>query len=584
MTGPGGKRALLAAWAAIEAATYPEGAFDADGRRAFEHEAEESNARIARWFPFVAVPVNALAIVALRRGAEDEVGAAWTFWLVSLSAAFAAIAVLIGIVAWRRRPAALWRASGELLGVVGLLLAAARSANAQRAHPNINVFIGAAFATAFFLRLRPGVFAAALLGAGAVVLGGMVRFQPDGGGRVADEVVLLGACTIALFGFFVARSARVRELLARRQVESLNERLERDIDERKRAEEALREAKVAADAANRAKSAFLANMSHEIRTPMNAVLGYTQLLQRDPGLPVAQQQQHLEVIRRSGDHLLSVITDVLDMAKIEAGFLELHRGVVDVGRLLEDVERMFRLRTNEKGLSFEVHEGPGVPRRIVGDEGRLRQILVNLLGNAVKFTEQGGVAVRVLVVGSAPSPAGEASAARLLVEVEDTGPGIDADQVGGLFRPFAQVHAGIYGHGGAGLGLALSRDFAQLMGGDVTLESRPSVGSVFRLEIPLELADIPSAAPVPPVVGVPTGPAPAPAPAPPSPIVVLKEQAAAFPAALASELSGAVQVADYDQIIALLARFPDEHAAAVASLRALAQQYRYDDIAAVLRR
>ena len=163
---------------------------------------------------------------------------------------------------------------------------------------------------------------------------------------------------MALLGACVGRAVRLlrRPLHARaraarrRQVELLNAAIERDIDERRRAEEALREAKVAADAANRAKSAFLANMSHEIRTPMNAVLGYTQLLQRDPGMSRDQQQQHLEAIHRSGDHLLSVITDVLDMAKIEAGFLEIHRGVVDVGRLLGDVEHMFRLRTDEKRL------------------------------------------------------------------------------------------------------------------------------------------------------------------------------------------------------------------------------------------
>ena len=222
-----------------------------------------------------------------------------------------------------------------------------------------------------------------------------------------------------------------------------------------------------------------------------------------------------------------------------------------------------------------------MPSHIVGDEGRLRQILVNLLGNAVKFTEAGGVVLRVLAVG------GDPSAARLLVEVEDTGPGIDAAEVGRLFRPFAQVRAGIYAQGGTGLGLALSRDFAQLMGGDVTLESRPSVGSVFRLEIPLELADTPASerlAPSSRGLGIAAGTAKPPAGAPPNPVVVLAEQAPLLPAPLAAELSGAVQAADYDQIIALLAAFPRERAAAAEALRALVEQYRYEDIARALRR
>jgi PAS domain S-box-containing protein len=278
----------------------------------------------------------------------------------------------------------------------------------------------------------------------------------------------------------------------------------RDITDRKRAERALARAMEAAEAGSRAKSAFLANMSHEIRTPMNAILGYAQLLQRDPTLGL-EQREYLEIIARSGDHLLDLINDILEMSKIEAGHRKLNRGTVDLQPLLGDIERMFRLRADAKRLAFTIERTPDVPRYIVGDEGKLRQVLVNLLGNATKFTERGGVGVRLSLRH------GE-NGDRLLVEIEDSGPGIAADEIGGLFQPFAQTRVGVEASGGTGLGLALSREFARLMGGDVTVESRPGIGSVFRVEIPIELASPASPASQPrrsgPVVGIYGGGAP----------------------------------------------------------------------------
>jgi PAS domain S-box-containing protein len=264
----------------------------------------------------------------------------------------------------------------------------------------------------------------------------------------------------------------------------------RDITQQQREAEELRQAKDAAEAASRAKSAFLANMSHEIRTPMSAILGYTQLLQRDPWLQ-RRQQQHLDVIGRSGEHLLSLINDVLEMSKIEAGHRRLVRDSFDLWGMMDDIERMFRLRAIEKRLRFEVQRSTSVPRNLVSDEVKLRQVIVNLLGNAVKFTEQGGVTVHIFALRA------DEGEQRLIVEVKDTGPGISDDEVIELFQPFAQARVGIQARGGTGLGLALSREFARLMGGDITVQSRLGHGSIFRLEIPIELtsAKIPVRAP-----------------------------------------------------------------------------------------
>jgi PAS domain S-box-containing protein len=272
----------------------------------------------------------------------------------------------------------------------------------------------------------------------------------------------------------------------------------RDITQRKNSElaltaanEALRLARDAADTANRAKSAFLANMSHEIRTPMNAILGYTQLLQRDPRLE-GKQLEHLASLSRGGEHLLQLINDVLEMSKIEAGHREVARGNVDLHALVDDLERMFRLRADGAGLSFEIVRDVEAPRYLMGDEGKLRQVLVNLLGNAMKFTQRGGVAMRLLVQRVRRGQGGEE---RLVAEIRDTGPGITAEELGRLFQPFAQAQVGLDARGGTGLGLALSREFARLMGGDITVESTPGAGSLFRLDLPLERSDPPSILP-----------------------------------------------------------------------------------------
>ena len=249
----------------------------------------------------------------------------------------------------------------------------------------------------------------------------------------------------------------------------------RDVTERKRYEQSLQQA-------NRAKSVFLANMSHEIRTPMNAILGFSQLMLRDQDL-TPQQCQYLGTINRSGEHLLALINDILEMSKIEAGRTTLNLSTFDLPTLLKDLEMMFRVRTNEKKLAFSVEVIGDVPQYIVTDINKLRQVFINVLGNAVKFTEQGGIGVRVRADYEV------ADGHFLLVEIEDTGPGISPEDQDKLFRQFEQTKTGQQAGIGTGLGLAISREFVRLMGGDITLNSQVGKGSVFVIHPPLKEGD-----------------------------------------------------------------------------------------------
>ncbi|MBL1175279.1 MAG: GAF domain-containing protein [Pantanalinema sp. GBBB05] len=247
--------------------------------------------------------------------------------------------------------------------------------------------------------------------------------------------------------------------------------------------EELKQAKDVADAASRAKSEFLANMSHELRTPLNAILGFTQLMRRDSKLST-EHRQYVEIVNQSGEHLLALINDVLEMSKIEAGRTVLNEAEFDLLQLLDNLESMLQLKAKSKGLQLRFDCAPTLPQYIKTDENKLRQVLINLLGNAIKFTQAGNVVLRVCH----ELPADAATAHILQVEVEDTGPGIAANELSQLFEAFTQTKVGQVAQEGTGLGLRISQKFVQLMGGEIKVDSEVGKGSRFSFQIQVEVA------------------------------------------------------------------------------------------------
>lgn len=274
----------------------------------------------------------------------------------------------------------------------------------------------------------------------------------------------------------------------------------RDITRRLQNQNEIKLAKEAAESANKAKSTFLANMSHELRTPLNAILGFARLIRKGKGLS-ENQVENTNIIIKSGNHLLNLINDVLDMSKIEAGRISLREDYFDLWLMLDDLEDMLRLRALEKGLQLIFDRSPDCPQYICTDEAKLRQILINLLNNALKFTKEGGVALRVGVlkenIESEYKYTGtdnlepnniEPGNLELGFEIEDTGIGVSEDKIGNIFEPFFQTRSGEHVEEGTGLGLPISRKFVQLMGGDIEIITKINQGSVFKFNIKISLS------------------------------------------------------------------------------------------------
>jgi signal transduction histidine kinase/ActR/RegA family two-component response regulator len=293
---------------------------------------------------------------------------------------------------------------------------------------------------------------------------------------------LFGISGIVAWLMVLAHESRqVAEEETDRQTQMLNH----EIEAHKRTYDQLQKAKVAAESANVAKSRYIVGVSHEIRAPLNAIFGYAQLMERSPSLP-AHQQDAVRVIRRSSEHLSTLVDGLLDIAKIEAGRLQLNRDRIAIAELLEQIVDMFRIQAKTKGIEFRYEPSAGLPHYVHGDEKRLRQIFINLLSNAIKYTHEGHAAFRVRHRGQVSE-----------FEVSDTGIGIEPTDLPRIFEPFERGSmAGALSVPGTGLGLTITKLLTEIMGGEIAVESTPGQGSTFHIRLMLSAA----AAPVAPVL------------------------------------------------------------------------------------
>ncbi|MEG4987472.1 response regulator [Microcoleus sp. BR0-C5] len=345
-----------------------------------------------------------------------------------------------------------------------------------------------------------------------------VEIRQDGK-RIAIEIN-----TTPIFdasGNIVYAIAAFQDISDRKQAEKIladyHHTLEAQIDERT---EQLQQAALAAQAANKAKSTFLANMSHELRTPLNSILGFAQIMEPSPNLTV-ENRENMRIIRRSGEHLLTLINEVLDLSKIEAGRMTLDSKNFDLYRLLDDLQDMFQLRVENQELQLRFQRDADVPQYVRTDDIKLRQVLINLLSNAIKFTQTGEIILRVIKLEKSgfldllDSPTACFDTTRsirdfsrsssnyatvewrdeaedltvpgffLLFEIEDTGVGIASEELGNIFKAFVQTASGQKIQKGTGLGLNISRQFVRLMGGEIVVESQLELGTTFKFEIPV---------------------------------------------------------------------------------------------------
>lgn len=366
--------------------------------------------------------------------------------------------------------------------------------------------------------------------------------------------------------------------------------------------EALAKARDAAEAANRAKSQFLANMSHELRTPLNSILGFTQLLHQDTTLGL-EYQKYLDIINRSGQHLLELINEVLEASKLEAGQVSVNESEFDLSLLLNDLEVMVRQQAKQKRLTLTVACDTGVPQRIITDQSKLRQVLLNLLDNAIKFTQTGGVMLRVKQVAVAsprdsvpdrtPEPVGKSmldptklpemtcpatpgdgqpSTRQVLrFEVEDTGFGIAPEEMDSLFQAFVQTEAGRQSNGGTGLGLVISRKFINLLGGEIQVQSQPGQGTVFWFDLPVQIPTTP-----PPVL-VTSATEGSVVPMPTSPLLTPADLTV-MPAEWVAQLHQAALGCSDRQVLELVAQIPEAHSSLAHRLAELVDNFCFAEI------
>ncbi|THF66628.1 hybrid sensor histidine kinase/response regulator [Pseudothauera nasutitermitis] len=319
----------------------------------------------------------------------------------------------------------------------------------------------------------------------------------------AYALLLLVAGVAAWWLVLAHKSRKVAQEESNRQTHLLT----REIDLHRRTDEQLQRARAQADQANRAKTRYITTISHEMRTPLNSILGYAQMLADDPAVP-DNRRQALRVIRRSGEHLLSLIEGTLDIARIEGGKLKLESGALDFPQFVDDLVHMFELQARDKGLAFRYEQDGELPAAVRADEKRLRQILINIVGNAVKFTMRGEVVLRLRYARE-----------MAVFEVRDSGPGIAAEDLARIFEPFARGVSGNAEASGTGLGLTIARMLTDLMGGEMQVDSTPGRGTTFRIRLFLpRVAEAPAARPrtMPRRVAAP----------PPVPVLVYPETAA----------------------------------------------------------
>jgi len=397
------------------------------------------------------------------------------------------------------------------------------------------------------------------------------RIARLGSGDFATPIPVARGMENSVMAWLSATQAKLAESDAerRRAEDELRRYKDRLEDEVQRRTADLVLARNAAEAANRAKSVFLANMTHELRTPLNAILGFSGMLLKDASLPSRQREQ-LDIVNRNGRHLLNLIDDVLEMSKIEAGRARVASAPFDLGGLVRDIAGSMLTRAREKGLKLRVELAADVPRHIRGDEARLRRVLVDLVGNAIKFTRQGGVGVRLAMRPGAAPPC-------LLIEVEDSGVGIAPEDREKIFEPFVQLGEQA-AQQGTGLGLTITRQYVQEMGGRIGVESAPGSGSLFRVELPVDPVEAgdPAADAGPAeyrilIVDDPTREAP-----------LSADRLALLPPDLRDELRAALESLEGDRIDAAIRQTATCDAALHQTLSRLAENFDYPGIISAL--